>query len=342
MASRLLRRSSRNHSIDVHGPRAIEPRTRDIHTRRGSIRTHRPSGLRLRHALRILPQAGRRASGARGIAARWRASSRRRLLRHGGRAGPGPALRRHPPKTPARSPRRRHPRFSLRPCRRRHVESIVRQRRRESRARPRAPAGRPRMSLVQINNSAVEISDALRRELERAVEGEVRFDKLSRALYSTDASVYHIEPAGVLVPKTREDIVRALAICRKFHCPITMRGGGTSQAGQAIGEGLQIDTSKYLNRLLEVNIQERWARVEPGIVLDELNAQIASSKLRFAPDISTASRATIGGMIANNSAGARSVLYGKTIDHVISLTMLLSDGTIAEFSDDPAALAGNA
>ena len=197
------------------------------------------------------------------------------------------------------------------------------------------------MSLVQIDAPPVETRDALRRELERSVKGEVRFDQLSRALYSTDASVYQIEPAGVLIPKTREDVVRALAICRKFHCPITMRGGGTSQAGQAIGEGLQIDTSKYLNRLLEVNVEERWARVEPGIVLDELNAQLASSKLRFAPDISTASRATIGGMIANNSAGARSVLYGKTIDHVISLTMLLSDGTIAEFNDDPAMLAGN-
>jgi FAD/FMN-containing dehydrogenase/Fe-S oxidoreductase len=196
------------------------------------------------------------------------------------------------------------------------------------------------MTLVQIDAQDVDISDALRRELERSVEGEVRFDKLSRALYSTDASVYQIEPAGVLIPKTREDILHALAICRKFRCPITMRGGGTSQAGQAIGEGLQIDTSKYLNRLLDINVEERWVRVEPGIVLDELNAQIASSKLRFAPDISTASRATIGGMIANNSAGARSVLYGKTIDHVISLTMLLSDGTIAEFSDDPA-IAGN-
>ena len=197
------------------------------------------------------------------------------------------------------------------------------------------------MSLVQIGAQDVDKRDALCAELERSVEGEVRFDKLSRSLYSTDASVYQIEPAGVLIPKTREDIVRALAICRKLGCPITMRGGGTSQAGQAIGEGLQIDTSKYLNRLLEMNIQERWARVEPGIVLDELNAQIAPSKLRFAPDISTASRATIGGMIANNSAGARSVLYGKTLNHVISLTMLLSDGTIAEFSEDPATLAGN-
>ena len=98
---------------------------------------------------------------------------------------------------------------------------------------------------------------------------------------------------------------------------ITARGGGTSQAGQAIGAGLQLDISKYLNRILEVNVAERWAWVEPGVVLDELNAQLKPHGLRFAPDISTASRATVGGMIANNSSGARSVLYGKTIDHVL-------------------------
>lgn len=161
--------------------------------------------------------------------------------------------------------------------------------------------------------------------------GEVRFDKVSRALYSTDASVYQIEPLGVLIPRTQDDIIKALEICRRYRCPITMRGGGTSQAGQAIGEGLQIDVSKYVNRLLEVNVEERWARVEPGIVLDELNALLKPHGLRFAPDISTASRATVGGMMANNSAGARSVLYGKTIDHVLEQKVLLSDGSVARF-----------
>jgi FAD/FMN-containing dehydrogenase/Fe-S oxidoreductase len=174
---------------------------------------------------------------------------------------------------------------------------------------------------------------ALRAELERVISGEVRFDEISRALYSTDASVYQIKPVGVAIPKTRGDIVRIIEICNRFSCPVTMRGGGTSQAGQAIGEGLQVDISKYYNRLLEVNAEERWARVEPGIVLDELNAQLAPLKLRFAPDISTASRATIGGMMANNSAGARSVIYGKTIDHVLEQTVLLSDGSVATFRD---------
>src|SRR6185295_1302482 len=114
-------------------------------------------------------------------------------------------------------------------------------------------------------------------------------------------------------------------------------GGGTSQAGQAIGEGLQVDTSKYYSRVLEVNAEERWARVEPGIVLDELNAHLAPLGLRFAPDISTASRATIGGMIANNSSGARSVLYGKTIDHVLELTVALSDASVVQFRETPRA-----
>lgn len=177
------------------------------------------------------------------------------------------------------------------------------------------------------------MNGAVERELNRSIEGEVRFDRISRALYSTDASVYQIEPAGVVLPKHREDLIRVVEICRRLRCPITMRGGGTSQAGQAIGEGIVVDTSKYFHRVLEVNTAERWARVEPGVVLDELNAQLAPLGLRFAPDISTASRATIGGMMANNSAGARSVLYGKTIDHVLEQVVLLSDGSIAHFRD---------
>src|SRR5204862_6555333 len=181
------------------------------------------------------------------------------------------------------------------------------------------------LSLVRVQtgtpvpqaNAALVDAAALRAELESSIKGEVRFDKISRSLYSTDASVYQIEPLGVVIVRNREDLVRTIEICHRHRCPFTMRGGGTSQAGQAIGQGIQVDTSKYYNRLLEVNAEQRWARVEPGIVLDELNAQLAPLGLRFAPDISTASRATIGGMMANNSCGARSVIYGKTIDHVL-------------------------
>ena len=171
---------------------------------------------------------------------------------------------------------------------------------------------------------------ALGRALAAEVEGEVRFDAVSRALYATDASVYQIEPIGVALPRSREDLVRLVRVCARLACPITMRGGGTSQAGQAIGAGLIVDTSKYLNRVLDLDVAARRVRVEPGIVLDELNAQLKPHGLRFAPDISTASRATIGGMIANNSSGARSVFYGKTIDHVIEIEAVLADGSCVE------------
>ena len=129
------------------------------------------------------------------------------------------------------------------------------------------------------------------------------------------------------VPPSREDLLRIVRLCAAFRCPLTMRGGGTSQAGQAIGPGLIVDTSKYLNRVLELDAGARWVRVEPGIVLDELNARLKPHGLRFAPDISTASRATIGGMMANNSSGARSVYYGKTIDHVLEQEVVLADAS---------------
>ena len=175
------------------------------------------------------------------------------------------------------------------------------------------------------------MSVLLQRELEAAIDGEVRFDRLSRALYSTDASVYQIEPLGVVVPRSPEAVIRAVEIAARHGVPITPRGGGTSQAGQSIGAGLVLDASKHLNRILEINPDQRWARVEPGVVLDELNAALRPHQLRFAPDVSSASRATVGGMMANNSSGARSVLYGKTIDHVLEQRVVLSDGSLAHF-----------
>jgi FAD/FMN-containing dehydrogenase/Fe-S oxidoreductase len=194
----------------------------------------------------------------------------------------------------------------------------------------RTPAEEPRPALARPQAATID-TDRLRTEIEQHVQGEVRFDAVSRALYSTDASVYQIEPLGVVLPRSRDDLIHLVRICARHKCPLTMRGGGTSQAGQAIGHGLVADTSKYLNRILELNVPERWVRVEPGIVLDELNAELKPHGLRFAPDISTASRATIGGMMANNSSGARSVLYGKTIDHVLEQEVVFSDGSIAQF-----------
>src|SRR3954447_22851756 len=181
----------------------------------------------------------------------------------------------------------------------------------------------------RIRSQFAVTASALQRDLEGQIAGEVRFDRVSRALYSTDASVYQIEPLGVVVVRSAEDVIKAVQIAGRHGVSITARGGGTSQAGQAIGSGLQVDTSKYLNRILEVNATERWAWIEPGVVLDELNATLRKDGLRFAPDISTASRATVGGMIANNSSGARSVLYGKTIDHVLELQVVLAAGSVA-------------
>ena len=182
-------------------------------------------------------------------------------------------------------------------------------------------------------------TEGLRLDLLKQISGEVRFDRVSRSLYATDASVYRIEPLGVVVPRSREDVIRTVQIAARHGASITARGGGTSQAGQAIGAGLQLDTSKYFNKVLEVSVADRTAWVEPGVVLDDLNAQLRPHALRFAPDISTASRATIGGMISNNSSGARSILYGKTIDHVLELDVVLADGTLTRFRPlDAAAL----
>jgi FAD/FMN-containing dehydrogenase/Fe-S oxidoreductase len=160
-----------------------------------------------------------------------------------------------------------------------------------------------------------------------ATTAEVRFDRLSRALYSTDASVYQIVPLGVVLPRTEADIIHTVLTCARFRIPLTARGGGTSQAGQCIGAGVILDCSKHYNAILEVNTDERWARVQPGCVLDDLNAAVKPHGLQFAPDLSTSNRATIGGMIANNSSGTHSLIYGKTIDHVLELKVALADGT---------------
>lgn len=160
---------------------------------------------------------------------------------------------------------------------------------------------------------------------------DVRFDRITRALYATDASVYQIVPLLIAFPASAADVAAIVQVCTRFRVPITARGGGTSQAGQCIGQGVIVDFSRHLDRVLEINVDERWVRVEPGCVLDELNHALKPHGLLFAPDISTSNRATIGGMIANNSSGARSVLYGKTIDHVLELKAVLADGNIVHW-----------
>ena len=175
----------------------------------------------------------------------------------------------------------------------------------------------------------LEQSDALRDSLDGGIKGEVRFDNVFRAMYATDASVYQMMPLGVVIPRSVDDVVHTLQCCREHGVSITARGGGTSQAGQAIGAGIQLDFSKYMNDVLSVDVDSRTVRVQPGIVLDELNAQLRPLGLQLPLDLSTSNRATIGGMIANNSSGTRSVVYGKTQDFVTELSVVLSDGRIA-------------
>ena len=180
---------------------------------------------------------------------------------------------------------------------------------------------RPRREAVDLQSLQKALAEALSTH-------DVRADRLHRSLYATDASVYQIVPLMVAFPGSAADVSAAVRVCTRFGVPITARGGGTSQAGQSIGAGVILDSSRYLDRIIEINAEERWARVQPGCVLDDLNRALKPHGLLFAPDISTSNRATIGGMIANNSSGARSVFYGKTIDHVLELDVVLSDGRL--------------
>jgi len=174
------------------------------------------------------------------------------------------------------------------------------------------------------------VMDELVHDLRQRIAGEVRFDDMTKVLYSTDASIYEIEPLGVVIPRTPEDAIATVEICGRYGVPVLPRGGGTALAGQAVGRAVHLDMSKYLNQVLEVNVEERWARIQPGVVLDELNAELRPHGLWFAPDVSPSNRATIGGMIANNSSGARSLIYGRTMEHVLELKLILSDAqTIA-------------
>ncbi len=167
-------------------------------------------------------------------------------------------------------------------------------------------------------------------QLRKNIAGEVRFDPISRVLYSTDASIYEIEPLGVVLPKTRADIIATLQICNEHHVPIIARGGGTNQTGACLGRGVILDCSKYMKRVLEVSPEEMWARVEPGVVVDELNAELRSLGIMFPVDVSPANRANIGGMCGTNAGGSRSIAYGKMVDNVNALKVLFADGRVAD------------
>ena len=171
----------------------------------------------------------------------------------------------------------------------------------------------------------------LEQNLSKDISGEVYFDLISRGRYATDASHYQVMPDGVVVPKTHQDVLAVLEHARKAEMPVLARGSGSSQCGQTVNRGLVIDHTKYLNRVLEFDATARRCLVEPGIVLDELNHFLRPHGLWFPVDVSTSSRATLGGMAGNNSAGSRSIRYGIMRDNVRSITAVLADGSERTF-----------
>ncbi|MDT4740677.1 FAD-linked oxidase C-terminal domain-containing protein [Bradyrhizobium sp. WYCCWR 12699] len=176
-------------------------------------------------------------------------------------------------------------------------------------------------------------ASSLERRLRSELTGDVLFDPFSRGRYATDASFYQIVPSGVVVPRTMEEALRALAIARDAGLKVTPRGGGTSQCGQTVNDGLVVDLSKHLTRILSLDVEGRTCVVEPGIVLDDLNRQLKKHGLWFPVDVSTASRATIGGMAGNNSCGGRSLRYGTMRDNTLSMEASLADGTLSRFGE---------
>jgi FAD/FMN-containing dehydrogenase/Fe-S oxidoreductase len=182
------------------------------------------------------------------------------------------------------------------------------------------------------DSGAGELAWALR----RSVGGEVRFDAYSRSLFSRDASMYAIEPIGVVFPRDAADVAAVVATAAEFRVPVLPRGAGTSLAGQTVGQAIVMDLSRHMNRIIEIDADQRAARVQPGVVQEQLNLAAARHGLAFGPDTSTRNRATLGGMIGNNSAGSQSVRYGMTIDHVRSLAVVLSDGSTTVLGPLPA------
>ena len=180
---------------------------------------------------------------------------------------------------------------------------------------------------------AQKLADALR----RSVEGEVRFDRGSRAIYATDASNYRQVPIGIVLPRSKDDVLATIAACREYGAPVLSRGGGTSLAGQCCNVAVMLDFSKYMHRLIELNAEEKYARVEPGIVLDTLRRRAEEHGLTFGPDPATHNHCTLGGMLGNNSCGTHAQMAGKTEDNTLELDIALYDGTrmtVGETTED--------
>ncbi|MDC3026664.1 FAD-binding protein [Candidatus Pelagibacter sp.] len=169
------------------------------------------------------------------------------------------------------------------------------------------------------------------KEIRSKVDGKTLFDEFSRGRYSTDASVYQIKPLGVVLPKDTNDVLSLMEYSQKNSVPLLARGGGSSQCGQTVGESVVLDYSKHQNKILELNVEEKYVWVQPGVVLDHLNDYLKPHGLWFPVDVSTSSRATIGGMSANNSCGSRSLYYGNMVHNVLAIEAILDDGSIFQF-----------
>ncbi|MEY4340847.1 MAG: hypothetical protein RL541_351, partial [Pseudomonadota bacterium] len=188
----------------------------------------------------------------------------------------------------------------------------------------------PAKTYERIANASNEVAARLAARLREETQGEVLFTPSDRGRYATDASIYQVIPLGVFVPRDNHEVGIAMDICRDLGVPIVPRGGGTSQCGQTTGAGLVIDYSKYVRHVLHIDTDQRTAEVEPGLVLDHLNAQLKSKGLWFPVDVSTSAQATLGGMAGNNSCGSRSIAYGNMVHNVLGATARMSDGKVLQ------------
>src|SRR5579863_7614453 len=193
--------------------------------------------------------------------------------------------------------------------------------------------------LVNIPLSSTDVSD-LSGTLRSRVRGDVRFDNGSRALYATDGSNYRQVPIGVVLPRDADDVIAAVATCREFSAPLLCRGGGTSLAGQCCNVAVVLDFTRYMGNILEIDPERRIARVQPGVVLDQLRNAAEKHHLTFAPDPASHDRCTIGGMIGNNSCGVHSIMGGKTDDNIEALDVVTYDGARMKVGQNEISSAG--
>ncbi len=187
-----------------------------------------------------------------------------------------------------------------------------------------------------MKGHAPTLDSNLVNDLRKNLQGELKDDFISRLLYSTDASIYQIEPLGVIIPRSLDDLTTAVQIAERYHVPIIPRGSGSSLAGQTVGQALIIDTSRYLDRILEIDPVNQTATVEPGVILSSLNRQVAKYGLMFGPDPASAERASIGGVLGCNATGAHSITYGMSADHLLETEVILSDGEVCIFTEEDA------